>query len=104
VITYRLIFSPEAEAQLVALYRYIGDQASPAVAQPFVDAIVDYCEGLTTFPHRGTQRDDLRRGLRTLGFRRRVTLAFSVDENTVTIVGVFYGGQNFESDLHPDEP
>lgn len=35
---YRVIFSPEAEGQLLALYRYIAREASPATAKRFTDA------------------------------------------------------------------
>jgi toxin ParE1/3/4 len=38
-------------------------------------------------------------GLRTIGFRRRVTIAFTVETNTVTILGVYYGGRDFETSL-----
>lgn len=92
----RVVFSPEAEAQLVALYRHIAAAASPAIARRFTNAITDYCEGFAAHSKRGTRRDDLRQGLRTVGFRRRVTIAFTVDDERVTVLGVFYGGQNFE--------
>jgi hypothetical protein len=46
----------------------------PTVADRFTGAIVDYFEKLETFPQRGTRRDDLRPGPRTIGFRRRVTI------------------------------
>ena len=39
---YRVIFSPEADAQLVGIYRYIAGQASPMIAERFTTAIVDY--------------------------------------------------------------
>ena len=96
-MSYRIVFSPEADAQLVGIYRYIAREASPTTAERFTAAIVDYCEGFETFPERGTQRDDLRSGLRTVGFRRSVTIAFTVDDDIVTIIGVFYGGQDFEA-------
>jgi toxin ParE1/3/4 len=35
--------------------------------------------------------------MRLLGFRRRVSIAFSVDNETVTILAVFYGGQDIEA-------
>ena len=73
------------------------------IADRFTGAIVDYCEKLETFPHRGTRRDDLRPGLRTIGFRRRVTIAFAVEADAVTIIGIFYGGQDFEAALQIDE-
>ena len=96
---YRIVFWPEADAQLVGVYRFIALEASANVAERFTGSIVDYCGGLETFPERGARRDDLRPGLRIVGFRRRVTIAFSVDEDVVTIVGVFYGGQDFEAAL-----
>lgn len=96
---HTLVFAPEANQQLLSLFRYLAERASPAVAGRFTDAIVDYCEGLRHHPRRGTKRDDIRPGLRTVGFRRRVTIAFAVDEKTVTILGIYYGGRDFESVL-----
>jgi toxin ParE1/3/4 len=58
---------------------------------------VKQCESLKIFPVRGTQRDDIRAGLRVIGFRKRVSIAFEVTGNIVTILGVFYGGQDFEA-------
>jgi len=66
---YRIVYAPEADAQLIQLYRYIAQEASPATAQRFTDAIVDQCESLCRFPNRGTPRDDIRPGLRTIAFR-----------------------------------
>ena len=96
-MSHRLVFSPEADAQLLKIYRYIAREASPATAERFTTAIVDHCEAFETFPERGTRRDDLRSGLRTVGFRRSVTIAFTVDGDVVTVLGVFYGGQDFET-------
>jgi len=100
---YRVILSVEADAQLIDIYRFVAREASPAIAERFTAAIVDHCEGFETFPHRGAQRDDLRPGLRTVGFRRRVTIAFVAEQATVVIIGVFYGGQDYEAVLLIDE-
>jgi hypothetical protein len=56
-MSYRVIFSPETEEQLVALYRYIADAASSHIAAGYTEAIVSYCESLCIFPHRGAVRD-----------------------------------------------
>lgn len=93
-MTHRVVYTPEAEAQLVDLYNYISDQSSPSIALRFVSAITERCEKLTRHPRRGTLREDLRPGLRTMGFRRRVTIAFAVDESVVTIIAVLYGGRD----------
>ncbi len=69
-----VVFTPEAEDQLAELYRYIAAAGSAEVAARYTEAIVAYCEELAAFPHRGTARDDIRSGLRTIGFRRRVVI------------------------------
>jgi toxin ParE1/3/4 len=101
-MAYRVAFAPEARAHLVSIYAYVAARAGRAAAFRFTEAIVGYCESFTTFPLRGRRRDDIRPGLRTIGFRRRVTIAFSADDDTVTILGVFYGGQDLETILGGD--
>ena len=73
--------------------------ASEERADGYVGRIVDFCNGLSTFPLRGTQRDDLLSGLRVTGFERRVTIAFIVTAEAVLIEGIFYGGRDFEAEL-----
>lgn len=101
---FEVVFAPEAEAQLLDLYFYIAAAASPEIAANYVEAIVRQCEGLRTYPKRGSARDDVRPGLRVFGFRRRVSIAFHVSSQRVTILGIYYGGQNFESALKDLEP
>lgn len=101
-MSYRVVFSPEAEEQLAALYCYIAAAASPDIAARYTDAIVSHCEGLRTFPHRGTMRDDVRPGLRITNYRKRTVITFDVDAEQVSIIGVFYGGQDYETILQDD--
>lgn len=106
---YQVVFTPEAENHLVSLYEYIAEHGSPVVAARYTDAIVAYCEGFATLPHRGTQRDDVRSGLRITNYKRRAVIAFAVDEatDTVAILGVFYGGRDYErmlGGLDHDDP
>ena len=97
-----VVIAPEAQAQLDALYDYIADAASADIALRFNDALLDQFESLRDFPVRGTARDDILPGLRTVGFRKRVTIAFVVEKTSVLVIGVFYGGQDFESILEVD--
>jgi toxin ParE1/3/4 len=94
---HRVVYAPEAEAQLLDLYFYIAAASSPEIAANYTDAIVEKCESLKTFPARGAQRDDIRPGLRVFGFRKRASIAFEITEEEVTVLGVFYGGQNIEA-------
>ncbi len=95
-------FSPEAEAQITRLYEYIAAHASPTIAETYTGAIVERCERLGEMQLVGTARDDIRRGIRTLSFRKRVIIAYSVAQKTVTILAIFYGGQDYESLLRED--
>lgn len=101
--TYRVAFAPEAEAQLISLYRYIAGAASPSIAKRFTDSIVAHCEGFVDMPLRGAPRDDIRRGLRVTSFRRRVVIAYAVNANAITILGMFYGGQDYENLLREED-
>ena len=92
----RVVFRREALAQLDELYDFVAAAGSPLAAADLVDAIVTYCEDLAPFPLRGTARDDIRPGLRTIGFRRRAVVAFLVHADAVVILGVFYGGRDYE--------
>lgn len=93
----RTKYSPHATRQLEDLYEHVAQASGSDRANTFVGSIVDYCDRLATSPHRGTRRDDLRPGLRIVGFRRRVTIAFSITNEAVEILGVFYGSRSFEA-------
>ena len=91
----RVISQPAARDDLRRLYAFIRDERdSPIIALKYIRRIRDYCIGFGQFPHRGTARDDLRPGLRLIGFERRVTIAFMATDDTVLIVRIFYGGRD----------
>jgi hypothetical protein len=45
------------------------EQAEHCEVMRFVESIEAYCLGFAHMPERGTKRDDLRQGLRTVGFQ-----------------------------------
>ncbi len=94
-----VVFSPEAEEELAALYRYIAAAASPSIAADYTDAIVTHCQSLRRFPARGTRRDDIRPGLRISNYRKRVIIAFVIEPDRVLILGIFSGGRDYETVL-----
>jgi len=98
-VLYRVVFQARARRQLAEIQAYIADRAGLTVAVGYTSAIVEYCERFSAFPLRGTKRDDVLPGLRVLGFRRRVTIAFSIEGEIVSILGVFYGGTDYEAAL-----
>lgn len=100
-MTYTVVFAPEALDQLDALEDFIAKAGSPVIAARYIDAIVAYCESLATFPLRGIRRDDLAPGLRVTNYRSSAVIAFvaDTDTETVSILGIFCGGQDYETVL-----
>jgi len=84
-----VIFAPEARDDLITLYDWIADAAGPELALSYFDRLETYCLGFSHASERGHRRDDIRPGLRIVGFDRRITIAFSADERTVTIFRLF---------------
>jgi toxin ParE1/3/4 len=78
--------------------RWTGDRA---LADRTVDSIREFIKGLAMVPHRGTKRDDLRPGLRIVPFKKRTAIAIEIDDKAtvVTVLRVFYGGQDYETVL-----
>ena len=95
---FTVAFSASAKADLFAIYDYIAERAGAEIALRFMARIEEYCLGFATMPERGTMRDDLRPGLRTVGFRRRATILFEVDRKArqVVIHGVYYAGRSLQ--------
>jgi toxin ParE1/3/4 len=91
-----VIFSPEARDDLLKIYDWIADAASPAIAICYVECLETWCLGLDLASERGHRRDDVRSGMRIIGFERRATVAFAVEEDRVTILRLFHGGQDWE--------
>jgi plasmid stabilization system protein ParE len=100
-VNYVVGFAPEALAQLTAIEDFIALSGTREGAERYVDGIVECCRNLTTFPLGGTRRDDLMPGLRITNYHSRSVIAYTVntEARTISIVGVFYGGQDYEGRL-----
>ncbi len=94
-----VIFAPEARDDLFQIYEWIAVAASPIVALDYVERIESWCFAFDLAGERGRKRDDIRPGLRVTGFERRMTIAFTVTSEQVTILRLFHGGQDWESEF-----
>ncbi len=92
-----VIFAPEAHSDLFALYEWISTKADPDTALNYIEKLEVFCNGFDLASQRGTVRHDIRPGLRIVGFRKRLTIAFITSDTSVTILRIFYGGQNWET-------
>lgn len=94
-----VIFAPEARDDLISLYQWIEERGGANIALGYIERIETFCNKLDLASERGHSRDDIRDGLRIVGFEKRVTIAFMVADTSVTILRIYYGGQNWEEDL-----
>jgi toxin ParE1/3/4 len=93
---FKVRMAEGAEADLNQIYDYLASQASPETASAYVDRILEFLGRFDVFPNRGTVRDDLQKGLRVVGFERRISVAFVVESDTVVILRILYAGRSLE--------
>lgn len=99
---YRVEEKPDVFLDYIAITEHIERWTQDRdLADGTVDAIRLYIKGFHERPYRGTKRDDLRQGLRIVPFKKRTAIAFEIDEERkiVTIIRVFYGGQDYDTVL-----
>jgi toxin ParE1/3/4 len=96
---YEVIFLPDAERRLAGIEAYIADRAGSVVAERFVAGIVARAQRLSAFAFRGTPRDDLQPGLRTVVHRRTVTIAYVVEGDRVAVTDFLYKGEDIAARL-----
>ena len=99
---YTVQFTDHAIDQLESLELYIREQGDPVTAARYVTSVVAHCRKLDVFPFRGTPRDDLMPGLRTLSFDRRVVIGYLVNDDAVWVVGLSYGGRDLSGVFERD--
>jgi toxin ParE1/3/4 len=89
-----VVYSRRAEADFVSIFRYIAVNSGFERASAYTARIRAFCLSLETFPERGEPWQQMASGLRVVGFERRVSIAFRVAKDRVTIVRVLYGGRD----------
>jgi toxin ParE1/3/4 len=90
-----LSFAASAKTDLLHLHDWIAERAGDTAATAYLDRLEAHCRGLQLFSESGHRRDDLRPGLRIVGFERRIAIAFIVEPEQVIIVRLLYGGRQF---------
>ncbi len=74
-------FSPSALDDLRQLGDWIAERAGVEMAANYIGRIESYCLGFALSGERGHRRDDIRPGLRIVGFARRIAIAFAVSDD-----------------------
>ena len=87
--------SEDAKIDLIAIYDWIANTSDLATALSYIERLENYFQGFDVASERGHLREDIRPNLRVVGFEKRITIAFIVEEDRVVILRIFYGGQNW---------
>jgi len=85
----RVELSEEATRDLLDLYDWIARATGSMTALSYLERLKEYCPGFDLASERGHRRDDIRPGLRIVGFEKRVTIAFFVEEERVVLLRIF---------------
>ncbi|WP_157357781.1 type II toxin-antitoxin system RelE/ParE family toxin [Mesorhizobium metallidurans] len=103
-----VVLSEKAITDLEAIAAYILESSgSENIASSFVDRIRDRCQSIGNAPRGGRSRDDIVPGLRAVPFEHSAVIAYTVDDDLVHIVNIFYGGRDYEAlmrDAGPSDP
>lgn len=92
----RVVYTEEYYTDLNAILLWLANTSSPTSAIRVVDDIDNYVAHLDLASERGIARNDLGPGIRMVPHARAV-VAVEVTDDTVTVLRVFYGGQDWES-------
>ena len=96
-----VVWRPGARDDLLALYDWIAQASDPQTAFEYTAAIEAKAAELAIYPGRGTPRDDIAPGLRTIVYHRRTVIAYRLDGSAVEVMRLIHAGQDWPSG--PDE-
>jgi toxin ParE1/3/4 len=89
-VKFEVHLAETAIADLESLFIYLDDTAGETIATAYVANVRAACFSLAHFPRRGSPRDDIRPGLRSIPCERTVTIFYDVGETEVQIVRVIH--------------
>lgn len=91
-----VLWSPDAQADLTAIWDYYAHDAGRHTAEKLVREIGAACRVLEDYPLAGRARDEVRPGLRSVAARPHV-IFYRIREDRAEIVRVLDGRQDIDS-------
>ncbi len=97
-MSYRLLFHPAYEQDVIGMVRFIAENAGEDVALKAADRADQALAAIADKPHLAAPRNDILPGLRISFFRHSGVIPYLVDDTReeAFILGVFYGGQEWD--------
>ena len=96
-----LVFTPQSEDDINAIFDFIAAD-HPRRALSYIEDIRQACRNLRHTPLIGTERPDLRPGVRILPLWRRVTIVYELPSDRVRILRIFTSGRDYETIMGGD--
>jgi toxin ParE1/3/4 len=100
----RLVWSPEAEADLADIWDYYAGVAGRRTADKKIRAIGETMRLIEDHPYGGRGRDDVRLGLRSIAASPHVIFYRVTPDNVAQIVRVLDGRRDIEAIFDEPEP
>jgi toxin ParE1/3/4 len=94
LVTFEVAYAETADEDINRLYGWISDHSDPIAANDYIARVHRACAALAEFPNRGTPRDDLAPGLRSIVVERKTVIIYEPRANRVRILRVLHRGRN----------
>lgn len=94
---HRVVLSSSAVSDINELFDYILAEAGERIARDYVGKLRDFLHRFDVFPNRGTLINS-ESNTRRIGYERRATVIFRVEDDQVTILRVYHRGRDIELD------
>jgi len=91
----KIIWSVEAEEDLVSIWRYAADEWSPAAADQQIHDIWTTCEMLVGYPKLGRSRDEILLGIRSIVTDPHVVF-YRISTQAIEILRVLHEREDVE--------
>jgi toxin ParE1/3/4 len=96
---FRLLWSDQAEADLLSIWRYGADEWSPATADEYLDDIQHTCDMLLQAPELGKPRGELMYGVRSIPLDPHI-IFYRVTVRGVEILRVLHEREDIHEIFH----
>ena len=96
-MTYQVEFHPRAKRDLRKIRDSIADLGGKQASRRILQAFETVLTGLAQVPHKGSLRESVATGLRSVPAAKKGVVTFRVDDaaRIVTIVAITYAGQDW---------
>lgn len=99
-MAHKVVLTATALDDLKSIFLYVADASGVDIAEGYDRRIRAACMSLADFPARGTPRDDLIPGLRSIAFERRATIAYRIEGRQVLILRIMHHGRDPAQDFN----